>query len=565
MNVRVNLNTPIKDGQEVVFRSPVDCSQVTGLKVYYRNEDGGADFKEFAFADAHGNNVGDIDHLFAENVVVKVILDVTTSMAFVQNADTNAYLEGRLTDAFYYHTERKEIGEEHDEINANYIWGLYDALMTEHPNNVQKKEVHNNDGTFTNYEYVISTGEYTTDGLYVEHYGADGIKKRKYLVLSGIHGTERCAALSAYRFIKDVLAGHHVPSSFREGVIIHIMPVGTPSAINLFTRKNEDGVDVNRNFDDEAKAKETQAIINWLTANADAELFIDCHNNGAINEVAVILGVSNNDAVDMTKKIAMQGVDRIIPFWREVIGYPPVEAPYFDENGDTQTEVRDVVFSYSANFDVEGTSIDYATNTLGIPSMTIETSIYYGDYSDWKAAEEKTYPPETIAAGAEAIGNILIELYERSFFGEVVNDMKVIDGKLDTLMASVNSGFRMESGVLHFDEDQGVGASSYKLKIPCTSGAKAITIRADDATYTLIKDGTSADDGNYWFIGAMGNAIAKVGSKSTYRSYVCQMNTLNSKWQPTEAGTTFDNTDCTFVTFGVKAGNYNWSAYYWNE
>jgi hypothetical protein len=93
MNIRVDLNTPINDGTEVVFRSPVDCSQVTGLKVYYQGNS-----KEFAFADAHGNNVGDIDHLFAENVVVKVILDVTHGMAFVQNADTNAYLEGRFAD-----------------------------------------------------------------------------------------------------------------------------------------------------------------------------------------------------------------------------------------------------------------------------------------------------------------------------------------------------------------------------------------------------------------------------------------------------------------------------------
>ena len=98
MNIRVDLNYTIKDGVEVVFRSPVDCSQVTGLKVYYREEDGNTAFREFAFADAHGNNVGDIDHLFAENVVVKVILDVTAGMAFVQNADTNAYLEGRFED-----------------------------------------------------------------------------------------------------------------------------------------------------------------------------------------------------------------------------------------------------------------------------------------------------------------------------------------------------------------------------------------------------------------------------------------------------------------------------------
>lgn len=97
MNIRVDLNTPIKDGTEVVFRSPVDCSQITGLIVYFK-ENGITSSQEFALADAHGNNVGDIDHLFAENVVVKVILDVAHSMAFVQNADTNAYLEGRFDD-----------------------------------------------------------------------------------------------------------------------------------------------------------------------------------------------------------------------------------------------------------------------------------------------------------------------------------------------------------------------------------------------------------------------------------------------------------------------------------
>ena len=95
MNIRVDLNYPINDGTEVVFRSPVDCSQVTGIKIYSPGADGIVSH-EFALADAHGNNVGDIDHLFAENVVVKVILDVTTGMAFVQNADTNAYLENKF-------------------------------------------------------------------------------------------------------------------------------------------------------------------------------------------------------------------------------------------------------------------------------------------------------------------------------------------------------------------------------------------------------------------------------------------------------------------------------------
>lgn len=115
MNIRVDLNYPIQDGTEVVFRSPVDCSQVTGLKVYYQNAS-----QEFMFADAHGNNVGDIDHLFAEDVVVKVILDVTKGMAFVQNADTNAYLENK-----FVNIENKigDIASALDELH-NYAQGL---------------------------------------------------------------------------------------------------------------------------------------------------------------------------------------------------------------------------------------------------------------------------------------------------------------------------------------------------------------------------------------------------------------------------------------------------------
>ena len=119
MNIRVDLETPITDGREVVFRSPVDCSQITGLIVYYNGEG-----KEFALADAHGNNVGDIDHLFAENVVVKVILDLRTNMAFVQNADTNAYLEGRFSEL-----EKAIVAGGMGTVTDDYINSLIDAKL----------------------------------------------------------------------------------------------------------------------------------------------------------------------------------------------------------------------------------------------------------------------------------------------------------------------------------------------------------------------------------------------------------------------------------------------------
>ena len=93
-NIRIDSPVQVFNGQALTFKSPADCSQITGLRVYYPEGNGTAS-KDFQFADAHGNNVGDID-LFAEDVLVKVILDVDASRAYVQNADTNAYLEGRF-------------------------------------------------------------------------------------------------------------------------------------------------------------------------------------------------------------------------------------------------------------------------------------------------------------------------------------------------------------------------------------------------------------------------------------------------------------------------------------
>ena len=92
--IRVDLMTPIEDGQSLIFKSPVDCSDITGLIVYFPDGNSITSII-FDFADAHGNNVGNLN-LFAENTLVKVILDISLHRAYVQNADTNAYIEGEL-------------------------------------------------------------------------------------------------------------------------------------------------------------------------------------------------------------------------------------------------------------------------------------------------------------------------------------------------------------------------------------------------------------------------------------------------------------------------------------
>ena len=95
-NIRIDLDTPVLNGQAVTFKSPVASADISGLVVYY--PDGSSvTSKTFKLVDAHGQDVGSgTIRLFAANVLVRVILDIDAAKAYVQNADTNAYLEGEL-------------------------------------------------------------------------------------------------------------------------------------------------------------------------------------------------------------------------------------------------------------------------------------------------------------------------------------------------------------------------------------------------------------------------------------------------------------------------------------
>lgn len=72
------------DGMPITFEAPCDCNETEGVRVGSKN---------FAFADAHGSRLHGVGNLFSKGAVVKVILNTTDGMAYIQNADTNSYLE----------------------------------------------------------------------------------------------------------------------------------------------------------------------------------------------------------------------------------------------------------------------------------------------------------------------------------------------------------------------------------------------------------------------------------------------------------------------------------------
>ena len=94
--IRIDLKEPLLDGMDIKFQAPCDCTALTGLIVYYPNADETIGSKSFVFKDTHGNVLTGFGNLFVKGAYVKVIVDVINGIAYLQNADTNGYLEARL-------------------------------------------------------------------------------------------------------------------------------------------------------------------------------------------------------------------------------------------------------------------------------------------------------------------------------------------------------------------------------------------------------------------------------------------------------------------------------------
>lgn len=97
--IRIDLGARLVDGMDIKFKAPCDCTAVTGLLISYINDTGEVAAESFTFRDSHGNNLAGLGNLFGVGAYVKAILDTARGFAYIQNADTNAYLESKRKEA----------------------------------------------------------------------------------------------------------------------------------------------------------------------------------------------------------------------------------------------------------------------------------------------------------------------------------------------------------------------------------------------------------------------------------------------------------------------------------
>ena len=86
--IRVESKCELYDGISITFKAPCNNTAVDGLNVYHTGVS-----RSFSFRDAHGNNLAGVNNLFSAGTYVNAVLDTANNYAYLQNADTNAYLE----------------------------------------------------------------------------------------------------------------------------------------------------------------------------------------------------------------------------------------------------------------------------------------------------------------------------------------------------------------------------------------------------------------------------------------------------------------------------------------
>ena len=119
------------------------------------------------------------------------------------------------------------------------------------------------------------------------------------MIVPSLHGYEKSAAFGTYYFVRDLVQNYDknpVLNSIRTKCILYIIPVGNPYGFDNKTRKNYNGVDLNRNWgtvggsDDPTSPyyrgaepfdqPETQAIKSVIDASTNMLFLVDYHTDG---------------------------------------------------------------------------------------------------------------------------------------------------------------------------------------------------------------------------------------------------------------------------------------------
>lgn len=180
---------------------------------------------------------------------------------------------------------------EDGEFNANTakhtdIYNLYDELMDKYPNYITREIPRVDDYGNELRVYKLTPPEMASD------YGDYKSNRLKMIWTSGVHGNERTYPYTVFKIVEEICErkGDHIILDFlRKNTEIIIVPVVTPSAYDDDTRNKRNGVNINRNFDNDWVSSsvsgsgpfsepESKVVRDVVEDNQDAGVLLDFHN-----------------------------------------------------------------------------------------------------------------------------------------------------------------------------------------------------------------------------------------------------------------------------------------------
>ena len=249
---------------------------------------------------------------------------------------------------------------------SSQVYQMYDDLVTAHPNHITKQNLGNDAWGNPIALYRFKAPQPVT---------AQHTKTPKVFLTTGVHGMEHVAVLTAYLMFEQMMnnwKSSKLLEVLRNNVEFLIIPVVNPTGYNKYTRKNDNGVDLNRNFPDgfgwqstdpsspyyggasPLDQLESQYIVRVFNENPDINVMYDFHNfNGVSAESNPnLIWIAGYKGGQYVEHITQSVVRKLTNHWRDKFTWIPQSATWFAGYSDA----------------TEGGMIkDYAVHSRGIP------------------------------------------------------------------------------------------------------------------------------------------------------------------------------------------------------
>jgi hypothetical protein len=306
-----------------------------------------------------------------------------------------------IDNAIYSHSDDSRIYKESALLasmtTSSQVVGAFDALMNNHPGYITKNDLGADSVGNRIYEYVFGNGKKND---YAGHNRPIDSAEDKpvILLLSGVHGYERSCVMGTYLFAK-ALAEKKIFAKLRNKYIVKIIPLSVPSAYDLNTYENSNGVNIDCNFDfnwakDDgvhpngnapADQLETQILQAWMNNNLNALVMINYHNSGYTEEISYMSGDSSHLTTETFKEKFFDAMYRIEDYLKQAYAKD------------------DAVYAYTGHYTLP-TGYNYA-NKVGLVGLLLEAS--------WNVTNNGTNNDAiSNKANAEILGNLMLECFD---------------------------------------------------------------------------------------------------------------------------------------------------------